>query len=240
MRSSPLIEKLDGRWYPGYARNWDDTLFRDRILARLKPAYHVLDLGAGAGIVSQMDFRGKVARMYGVDLDPRVIENPMLDDAKVGSAEAIPYADGQFDLVFADNVLEHLHDPETAFREVRRVLKPGGTFLAKTPNKWHYMPLIARATPHSFHRFYNRLRGRDPGDTFPTLYRANSRGLLRRLAGQSGLELLDVALIEGRPEYLRMSAPSYFAGMTYERMVNSTEALAALRILIIVELRKPA
>lgn len=30
-----LVEKLDRALYPGYARNWDDQLFRERILQRL-------------------------------------------------------------------------------------------------------------------------------------------------------------------------------------------------------------
>ncbi|MEI2780661.1 MAG: hypothetical protein V9H25_05130 [Candidatus Competibacter sp.] len=51
--------------------------------------------------------------------------------------------------------------PRTAarsvFREVARVLKRGGVFLFKTPNKTHYMPTIARLTPHRFHQFVNRI-----------------------------------------------------------------------------------
>ncbi|MDS4020239.1 MAG: class I SAM-dependent methyltransferase [Candidatus Competibacter sp.] len=102
-----LVEKLDRALYPTYARNWDDQLFRERILQRLTPASIILDLGAGAGIVQQMDFRGHAARICGVDLDPRVIDNPMLDEGKIADAGGIPYPDATFDVVFADNVLEH-------------------------------------------------------------------------------------------------------------------------------------
>ena len=41
-----LTEKLDRALYPSYARNWDDQLFRERILQRLTPT--TVDLGAGA------------------------------------------------------------------------------------------------------------------------------------------------------------------------------------------------
>ena len=61
---------------------------------------------------------------------------------KIGMEESIPYANETFDLVFSDNVVEHLSDPNAVLNEVRRVLKPGGLFFAKTPNKKHYMPLI--------------------------------------------------------------------------------------------------
>jgi SAM-dependent methyltransferase len=231
---------LDRRLYPGFQDNWDDELLREAILAHLAPGVRALDLGAGAGIVRQMNLRGSGATICGVDLDPRVMSNPHLDEALVGSAEAIPYPDETFELVFSDNVLEHLPDPERAFREVARVLKPDGTFVFKTPNRFHYMPLIARITPTWFHRIYNRMRGRRDVDTFPTRYRANSRGAVLRLAAAAGLEVDSIARIEGRPEYLRVSAPLYVVGILYERVVNRFEALAPFRILLLGTLRKPA
>ena len=44
-----LTEKLDRTLYPGFVRNWDDRLFRERILEHINPTAVVLDLGAGAG-----------------------------------------------------------------------------------------------------------------------------------------------------------------------------------------------
>lgn len=167
-----------------------------------------------------MNFKGLAASVCGVDLDPRVVENPMLDEGRVANADRIPYEDSRFDVVFSDNVLEHLDNPLQVFREVERVLKPGGVFLFKTPNKWHYMPTIARLTPHGFHQYVNRLRGRAEVDTFPTRYRANCLGDVQRLAADSGLVVDRVERIEGRPEYLRMTWPTYLVGMVYERFVN--------------------
>ena len=58
-----------------YARNRGDPLFRERILQHLTPAAVILDLGAGAGIVQQMNFQGLAVRICGVDLDPRTVNN---------------------------------------------------------------------------------------------------------------------------------------------------------------------
>ncbi|RUQ32323.1 MAG: class I SAM-dependent methyltransferase [Candidatus Competibacteraceae bacterium] len=127
-----LVEKLDRALYPDYARNWDDQLFRERILQRLTPTAVILDLGAGAGIVQQMDFRGHAARICGVDLDPRVVDNPMLDEGQVADANGIPWPDASFDVVFADNVLEHLPDPLAVFREVARVLNRANPISVKS------------------------------------------------------------------------------------------------------------
>ncbi len=233
-----LVSRIDRACYPEFMRNWDDQLFRERILLHLRPDATVLDLGAGAGIVEQMNFRGLARSVCGVDLDPRVVGNPMLDEGRVANADGIPYEDGRFDVVFSDNVLEHLDEPLRVFREVERVLKPGGVFLFKTPNKWHYMPTIARLTPHGFHQYVNRLRGRAEVDTFPTRYRANCLADVARLAADSGLLVERLDRIEGRPEYLRMMWPTYLVGLAYERLVNSNEVFAPLRILLIGCLRK--
>jgi ubiquinone/menaquinone biosynthesis C-methylase UbiE len=235
---SRLTRTLDQLLYPGVDGHWDDQLFRERILRHIKPDSVVLDVGAGAGIVAEMNLRGMVKRVCGVDPDPRVAQNPYLDDAKLGTGEAIPYPDATFDVVFADNVLEHLPDPVAVLREVHRVLKPGGAFLAKTPNSWHYMPLIARLTPHSFHRFVNRIRGRAEVDTFPTQYRANSKSVVTRLASQTGFDPVSIERIEGRPEYLRISAPTYLIGWLYEKLVNASSLFERFRILLVICLRK--
>jgi len=173
---SEMIARMDRRFYPAVSGNWDDQLFAERIQAVLRADDNVLDLGAGAGIIPAMNFRGKARRICGIDLDPRVTDNPFLDEGRVCDANSIPYPDNSFDLIFSDNVFEHLEQPELVLKEAMRVLKPGGRLLFKTPNRRHYMPLIARMTPHRFHQFVNRLRGRDEVDTFPTVYRRAERG----------------------------------------------------------------
>lgn len=236
---SRLTSWLDRIAYPELTDNWDNRLFRDAVVECLPEAKDILDLGAGAGIVQELNVRGMGARVCGVDLDPRVLQNPFLDDARVGGAEDIPYPDRSFDLVFCNNVLEHLPDPGRAFREVARVLRPGGLFLAKTPNRWHYVALLAQLTPHRVHEVVNEWRGRQREDTFPTLYRANSAAALRRWSAAAGLDVARLRRVEGRPEYLRMTAPTYLVGLAYERIVNATELLAPWRVVLIATFRKP-
>ncbi len=100
-----LVSRLDQRWYPEHGSNWDDELFRQRLLTEIDSSSTVLELGAGAGIVEQMDFRNVAGKVCGIDPDERVLTNTMLDEARVGVGERIPYDDEAFDLVFADNVL---------------------------------------------------------------------------------------------------------------------------------------
>ncbi|MBG0812501.1 methyltransferase domain-containing protein [Methylosinus sp. H3A] len=234
-----LIHRIDQTFYLGYVRNWDDIMFRRRILEALSADSEILDLGAGAGIVEAMNFQGIARRVCGVDLDPRVESNPYLDEGRSADAGKIPYPDATFDLVFSDNVMEHLDEPETVFAEAFRVLKSGGRLLFKTPNRNHYMALIARLTPHRFHQWFNKRRGREELDTFPTFYRANSGSQVRRLASAAGFAVERIELIEGRPEYLRISTPTYLVGLAYERTVNFTDRFSGLRIVMIASLRKP-
>jgi SAM-dependent methyltransferase len=238
MRS--LVQWIDERFYTNFGSNWDDELFRRSVLAVAQPYWKALDLGAGAGLVRQMNIRGLVRRVCGVDPDPRVLANTALDEGRIGVGEEIPFADQTFDLVFSDNVLEHLQNPPGTFREVWRTLKPGGVFLFKTPNRLHYVPVLAQLTPHGAHQFVNRLRGRPRADTFPTHYRANTPAAIRRLARETQFTVDELHLIEGRPEYLRMTALTYVAGLAYERLVNSVAPLSPFRVVMIGQLAKPA
>ena len=232
-------KSCDNKWYPSFLDNWDDRLFRSIILERLQPGTVMLDIGAGAGIVNEMNFKTYCKEVVGVDLDPRVTSNPFLHRGIIADAVDMPLPACYFDLVVADNVMEHIDDPEGTLKEIMRVLKPGGILIFKTPNFFHYMPLIAYLTPHSFHTWINKLRGRETIDTFPTRYKLNSKSAVKRHAESLGFSVKSISLIEGRPEYLRFSCFTYYLGMLYERLVNSSKVFESFRILLIAELEKP-
>ena len=239
---SSLTRWMDTKLYPQHGNNWDDEYFRCRLLKFINTGTRCLDFGAGRGNVKQMNFKGISGFVAGVDPEPAVFENPHLDDSALLDLRTgvIPYPDSSFDVVFADNVMEHVVEPTAMLSEIRRVLKPGGRFLAKTPNKWHYMPIIARLTPTRFHRFYNRLRGREAVDTFPTQYRCNTETDVCRHAVAAGLTLERVQFIEGRPEYLRLFAITYIFGFLFERIVNSTRLLGSIRCVMVYEMTRPS
>jgi ubiquinone/menaquinone biosynthesis C-methylase UbiE len=225
---------MDRTLYGTYGEEWDAVRFGEFVRRRCRPGDFLLDLGAGRGHLRAFDFRPAVRRVAGVDPDPAVLENPQVHEARLLPLPSgvIPYDDATFEVVVAANVLEHVEDPHACFAEVRRVLKPGGTFLAKTTNRRHYVALAARATPHAFHTAYNKLRGREERDTFPTVYRVNTPGEVRRLVEAANLRLEALETWEGRPEYLRLSGPTYLVGFAYERAVNAIPALGLFRAVI--------
>ncbi len=97
-----------------------------------------LELGCGTGFFLLNLLQAGLAKRGSVtDLSPGMVavalrnaEGLGLDvDGKVADAERIPYDDASFDVVVGHAVLHHIPDLDTAFREVLRVLKPGGRFV---------------------------------------------------------------------------------------------------------------
>jgi SAM-dependent methyltransferase len=214
---------MDNTFYPSFKGHWDNDMFREFTLNYLTAEHRLLDIGAGRGALPQMNFKGIAAEVTGVDPDEIVKTNPYLDKAFVGLGDDMPFLQADyFDMVVCNNVLEHINDPDKFFAEIKRVIKPGGIFITKTPNYWHYMAIIASITPTWFHRFYHRLNGTAVGiDVFPTIYKVNTPKDQKHYFNKYGFQISDLKLIEGRPEYLRMSFVTYLVGFLYERIVNT-------------------
>jgi len=66
----------------------------------------------------------------------------------VADAHRLPYAANTVDAIYCEAVLEHLHDPLLAVKEMQRVLKPGGRLFACTPFMQAY-----HGYPHHYHNF---------------------------------------------------------------------------------------
>jgi SAM-dependent methyltransferase len=94
----------------------------------------ILDVGCGTGanLVRLSEF----GDAEGVDISPDALSfcrERGLNKVKLGAAEELPYEDGEFDLVTALDVVEHLDDDVAGLREMRRVLRPGGRVLLFVP-----------------------------------------------------------------------------------------------------------
>ena len=235
---SPSVEKLSRSLYAGH-RTESEQL--DDVIRRHLGTGRVLDIGCGGGKLYAEDYRAPGRTVVGIDLDSSLSENALIEQRVHGSAAALPFANDTFDVVYSRYVCEHLEEPEAVFAEVSRVLRPNGVMVALTPSVFHYVALISRLTPDWFHGVFNeRLRGRKRTDTFPVRYRANSRRALRRLAAGAGLAVVELRMIETRPNYLLFALLPFLAGVAYERIVNATELLSALRVNILATFRKPA
>jgi ubiquinone/menaquinone biosynthesis C-methylase UbiE len=94
----------------------------------------VLELGCGTGVLTRRLARlPQVARVTGVDVAPSLLERATVLAAELpdvsfqqADARALPFPDGDFDVVVADSVLVHVPGVEAAISESFRVLRPGG------------------------------------------------------------------------------------------------------------------
>ena len=87
----------------------------------------LLDVGCGTG--KNLEMLRTIARAEGVDVSDDALafcKQRGLTDVRKGEIEGLPYADGEFDIVTAFDVIEHLDDDVGGLREMMRVLKPGG------------------------------------------------------------------------------------------------------------------
>jgi SAM-dependent methyltransferase len=77
---------------------------------------------------------------------PDVAPGTMRDGVRCEDLTRLTYDAGMFDLVITSEVFEHVFDPEAAFREIYRVLKPGGLHIFSLPVTWPFPPVsVARA-----------------------------------------------------------------------------------------------
>ncbi len=231
--------ELRERFYPPEFRGMYDR-FSDVIHEYVQRGDVMLDAGCGSGRVLQYSFDGtqRPRLIVGVDVTEEPHGNRNIDAAARADLAALPFADATFDIAISSHVAEHLTQPERVFRELARVLKPGGRLLILTPNRWHYVTISSALLPHALHVMFNQWRGVDAHDIFPTVYRANTAGRLRALYEQAGFEVEHLYQFETEPEYLAFSTAAYALGVGYERMVNRFDALRHLRVNLLAAGRK--
>lgn len=116
----------------------------------------VLEVGCGTGVMAERINALPGVTLIAVDVSERFVELTSARgvDARHGDICYLPFDDDSFDVVFAGWMLYHVRDVERAVNEVRRVLRPGGTFVAVTNGDDSLADLLreagARATTKSF------------------------------------------------------------------------------------------
>src|SRR6185437_3048547 len=180
-------------------------------LSSLPRGARVADLGCGSGVFTELLRRQGYASV-GLDISPKLIalgrgKYPGLELLE-GDAENLPFESGGLDGVLLSGLVHHFPDPRRLAVEVRRVLKPGGRFVAFDPNRmnpfmWLYRD---RASP-----FYS-----------PVGVTENERPVLAR-------QVTGVFRAEG----FRVQT-NYLAGLSY-RYVASRNARALLPIYNLID-----
>ena len=150
--TNPLVRRL----MAGFERDLDE------LLARARPA-SIVDVGCGEGVLVKRwaQSLGEQARIVGLDLEEESIQAGWAEHSapnvsfQVMRGAQLPFADGEFDLASAIEVLEHVPDPELTLSEMARCAR--GHLLVSVPREplWRMLNLARGA--------YVRELGNTPG-----------------------------------------------------------------------------
>ena len=138
------MEPVDhyGYWH-GAGSTQRDLLDREKVHLRLiephlRPGGSVLDAGCGDGrFLELLSGQAPDLTLVGADYSPLPLEAAREKGFAVERANfevALPFENGQFDLVNAAQVLEHIYNPDLFVGELRRVLRDDGHLVLSTPN----------------------------------------------------------------------------------------------------------
>jgi SAM-dependent methyltransferase len=125
-----------------------------------KTAASVLDVGTGTGLFAEA-FSKRGLEVFGVDVNPEMLPAALQyvpeGDFRAGTAEALPYPDASFDLVFLGLVLHESDEPLVALAEARRVARQRVGIL-----EWPYQdgvigpPLAHRLNPEDLANLFQK------------------------------------------------------------------------------------
>jgi len=151
------------------------------------------DIGCGRDIFpSNPGLAEKLARrsahVLGIDPSDNIRENPFVTERFQGLVEDCDTA-REFDVVTLRMVAEHIVHPDRALQRISRLVRPGGHVVIYTPYKWAPMSIVAAIVPFRLHNPLKRLIwATEERDTFPTVYKLNTRKALLEQATKAGFQ----------------------------------------------------
>jgi SAM-dependent methyltransferase len=146
-------------------------------------------------------------RVVGVDCDDTLDENTFVHERVKCRIEDFR-AEEPFDLVTLRMVAEHIAAPEAAVEALARLTRPGGLVVVYTINRWSPVSLLAWLVPFRFHHAIKRhLWKTEEKDTFPVVYRMNTRATLDRLFRAGGFRESYFAYLDDLRTFSRFSLP---------------------------------
>lgn len=170
-----------------------DDWYEAKVFDLVKEDTRWLDVGCGRSVFPFNAAAAKVLAercrlLVGIDPSDNIDANHVVHERAKCSLEEFS-STNQFDLITLRMVAEHLSNPEASAAALSRLTRPGGRVVVYTVEKWSPVTVISAMTPLTFHHAVKRfLWYTEERDTFPTVYRMNTRQQLRSIFTAVGYE----------------------------------------------------
>lgn len=219
---------------------WDDSVSRYKDIVRkyINGDTVVLEAGCGFSDMFEKEY-AKAKKVIGLDISEEFLaKNTVVDEKIVSPLEDMsPVSDNSVDLVISSWVLEHVQDPKRVFHEISRVLKPGGRFVFLAPNKWNYVVMLNSIISKKMRMFVVQRMAQDlETDPMPAYYRANSVGVIQRLAKENDMTI-ERLIVNGDPTYVAVNTLFFYIGVVIEAIL-ALPVLRRTKVHLIGVLRK--
>ena len=130
-KPAALCLRTLARLHPG----WYDSQCNQVLYVPFVPNGRLLDVGCGNG-ATMVTLQERGWRVRGIDFDPKAVAAAQTNglDVSLGGLLEHRFPSKSFDTILVSHVIEHVPDPIAVLTECHRLLKPGGTLVALTPN----------------------------------------------------------------------------------------------------------
>jgi len=196
----PMTFAIPGAAYDRFMGRYSSRLapqFAD--FATIRAGMRVLDVGCGPGaLTTELVRRVGAAHVAAIDPSSSFVEacRSRLQDADIrqGASERLPWADGVFDAALAQLVLSFVSDAGQSARELRRVVRPGGTIAACM---WH-----EGASFELGHVFWKAVAAIDPAAVeVDARMRYRKQGEIAQLWASAGLQDVEETFLDVSASY---------------------------------------
>lgn len=223
---------------------YSQYIYEDVVSRHIKNDTEWLDIGCGHNLLSpwrheeEKKLVRRCKRIVGIDYDTVSLKaHKTIKERIRGDITKLPFRDGSFDIVTANMVVEHLNDPASQFKEIRRVLKPEGLFIFHTPNLLGYVAILSKLVPEGLKaKVIYFLQQRHENDIFPAFYKINTAGAINSMSKETGFDVTKIKMIVSSANFV-MFPPLLIPELLWIRLLM-TRPFRQLRPNIIAVLKK--